>query len=212
MGKTVGYIRVSSKDQNLDRQRDEMLKIEIEERHIYEDKESGKDFERIGYQYMKRALESFDTVVIKSLDRLGRNQEEVRKEWEWFAKNKINVRVLDMPILNREYKEDNEVDQSINELIRNLVFEVITWTDQEHRRRINESQREGIAAARIRGVHLGRPKIDLSTLSEEQLTALKTHYSAWKEGVITAVAFAKELKLKKNTFYKIIKQYEETLK
>ncbi|MFB9759124.1 recombinase family protein [Ectobacillus funiculus] len=164
----------------------------------------------LGYQYMKKSIEQGDTLVIKSLDRLGRNQKEVRKEWEWYKDNKINIRVLDMPVLNREYKDENEIDKSINDLIRNLVFEIISWTDEETRRRIKSSQREGIEAAKRLGEHLGRPKIELATLSKEQLSILIEQYTIWKNGDITGVAFADNLKLKKNSFYKIIKEYEET--
>lgn len=209
MAKTVSYIRVSSNDQNLDRQRDEMLQLGIEEKYIYEDKQSGKDFERIGYQYMKKSIETGDTLVIKSLDRLGRDQKAVRLEWQWFMDNNINIRVLDMPVLNREYKEENAVDQSINELIRNLVFEIISWTDEEHRRRIKAAQKEGIEAAKRRNVHLGRPRIELSSLSQEQLEVLYKNYAVWKKGEIKGVTFAEKLGLKKNSFYKIIREYEE---
>ena len=96
MAKIVAYVRVSSKDQNLDRQLDELKKLGIEEKYIYQDKQSGKDFERIGYQYMKKSLEKGDTLVIKELDRIGRNQEELKKEWQYFRDNEINVRVLDL--------------------------------------------------------------------------------------------------------------------
>ncbi|MEH7120914.1 recombinase family protein, partial [Neobacillus vireti] len=164
---------------------------------------------RIGYQYMKKSLEPADTLVIKSLDRLGRNKNEVKKEWQWFMDNKINIRVLDMPVLNREYKEDDKMEQSINELIRNLVFEIISWTDEEHRRRIKAAQREGIEAAKKRNVHLGRPRIELSSLSIEQLEVLYENYALWKKGELKGVTFAEKLGLKKNSFYKIIKQFEE---
>jgi DNA invertase Pin-like site-specific DNA recombinase len=208
VGKTVAYIRVSSKEQNLDRQKDEMLKLEIPDKYIYEDKSTGSDFDRIGYQYMKKSLEPTDTLVIKSLDRLGRNQKEVKAEWEWFKNNEINIRVLDMPILNRTYNENNEIDKSINELIRNLVFEIITWTDQEQRRRIKASQKEGIAAAKRAGKHLGRPKFTFNSLTDENKTKFNELYSKWKNNEITAVTFMREMDLKKNTFYKLIKEYE----
>lgn len=211
MPKIYAYIRVSSDDQNLDRQLDAMESLGINPKKIYSDEQSGKNFDRTEYRYMKKALEPGDTVVIKSLDRLGRNQKEVKKEWEYFVENQINIRVLDMPVLNREYKTGNKTDESINELIRNLFFEVITWTDQEHRRRIKESQREGIVAAKKRGKHLGRPKLNLSTLTKEQKETLNEQYENWKAGRITGVKFAKLMDLKKNSFYKVIKEYEESL-
>ena len=106
MSKTVAYIRVSSKEQNLDRQIEELKHLGISEKYIYQDKQSGKDFECIGYQYMKKSLEKGDTLVIKELDRIGRNQIELKKEWEYFKDNEINVRVLDMPALNIDYDDD----------------------------------------------------------------------------------------------------------
>lgn len=207
IGKAYGYIRVSTEDQNLDRQIDEMGKLGIPENRIYSDKSSGKDFERVSYQYLKKVLEEGDTLVIKSLDRLGRNRTEVKKEWESVINRKINIRVLDMPILNRKYVKGDPV----NELIHNLVFEIISWVDEEQRRRIKESQKEGIAAAKKRGKHLGRPKLNLNSLSEEKVQKLQYLYPVWKSNDITAVHFAKELELKKSSFYKLIKQYEEEL-
>jgi DNA invertase Pin-like site-specific DNA recombinase len=158
---------------------------------------------------MKKSIELGDTLVIKSLDRLGRNQKAVRQEWQWYMDNQINIRVLDMPVLNRDYTEENALDQSINELIRNLVFEIISWTDEEHRKRIKVLQREGIEGAKRRKVHLGRPRKELSSLTKEQLEILYKHYVAWKKGEIKGVTFAKILGLKKNSFYKIIREYEE---
>ncbi len=209
--KTVAYIRVSTKDQNLQRQLDEMMKLGIEDKYIYEDKASGKDMDRIGYQYMKKSLECGDTLVIKSLDRLGRNQTDIKAEWQYFKENKINVRVLDMPALNIDYSK-GEAIEGLHSMISNIVFEVISWQAEEERTRIKQRQAEGIESAKKQGKHLGRPQLNLSTLDKETRKKLENNYQAWKEKKITGVEFLKLLELKKNTFYKIIKEYEEKLK
>ena len=140
MPKTIAYIRVSSKDQNLDRQLEELNKLGIEEKYIYQDKQSGKDFERIGYQYMKKSLEKGDTLVIKELDRIGRNQEELKKEWEYFKNNEINVRVLDLPALNINYDDENI--KPLVKMINNIIFEVMSWKAQNERETIKKRQAE----------------------------------------------------------------------
>lgn len=208
MTKTVAYVRVSSKEQNLQRQLDEMAMLGIEEKYIYEDKASGKDMNRIGYQYMKKGLESGDTLVIKSLDRLGRNQNDIKTEWQYFKDNKINVRVLDMKTLNIDYSSQTE---GIQQMISNIVFEVISWQAEEERTKIKSRQREGILSAIAQGKHLGRPKINLSSISKHQKETLESNYQAYKDKAITGVAFADMLKLKKNSFYKIVKEYETTI-
>lgn len=140
MSKTVAYIRVSSKDQNLDRQLEVLKELGIEEKYIYQDKQSGKDFERIGYQYMKKSLEKGDTLVIKELDRIGRNQEELKKEWEYFRNNDINVRVLDLPALNINYDDENI--KPLTKMINNLIFEIMSWKAEDERTRIRQRQKE----------------------------------------------------------------------
>ncbi|MFU2014807.1 recombinase family protein [Peribacillus butanolivorans] len=209
MTKTVAYIRVSSKEQNLARQYDEMKTLGIEDKYIYEDKASGKDLERIGYQYMKRALEKGDTLVIKSLDRLGRNQEQIKQEWQFFRDYEINVRVLDMPALNIDYSQ-NEI-KDIYKMISNIVFEVISFMAEDERNRIKQRQKEGIESAKKAGKHLGRPQLNLQTLSKKQLDTLHSNYQKWKTRQLTGTELMSLLELKRNSFYKIIKEYEQTL-
>ncbi|WP_088044507.1 recombinase family protein [Bacillus sp. EAC] len=209
MAKTVAYIRVSSKDQNLARQYEDMKQLSIDDKYIYEDKASGKDMDRIGYQYMKKSIETGDTLVIKSLDRLGRNQDQIKNEWQYFKDNEINIRVLDMPALNIDYS--NEQMQGMFKMISNIVFEVMSWNAEEERSKIKQRQAEGIAIAKAKGKHLGRPKMSLETLSSNQRQILKQEYKEWKTKEITAVEFMKKLELKKNSFYKIIGEYEKTL-
>ena len=209
--KEVAYGRVSTKDQNLQRQLDAFYKIGIDEKHIYVDKKSGENLERVGYKYMKQALEEGDTLVITSLDRLGRNQNDIKDEWEYFRRNKINVRVLDMPALNIEYKDDKTMS-SIYTMISNIVFELMSWQAEEERKKIKQRQREGIDSAKAQGKHLGRPNINYESLSDEQKEIIKEEYQLWVDKKIKGVTFREKLGLKTNTFYKIMKEYENIIK
>ena len=199
MSKTVAYIRVSSKDQNLDRQLEELNKLGIEEKYIYQDKQSGKDFDRIGYQYMKKSLEKGDTLVIKELDRIGRNQEELKKEWQYFKDNEINVRVLDLPALNINYDDENI--KPIAKMISNIIFEIMSWKAQNERETIRKRQAEGIKIAKAKKIKFGRPCVKIPD-------NFKEIYTMWKNGEITATKGIELTGLKKNKFYDFIKLYE----
>lgn len=199
MSKTVAYIRVSSKDQNLDRQLEELNKLGIEEKYIYQDKQSGKDFDRIGYQYMKKSLEKGDTLVIKELDRIGRNQEELKKEWQYFKNNEINVRVLDLPALNINYDDENI--KPLAKMISNIIFEIMSWKAQNERETIRKRQAEGIKIAKAKKIKFGRPCVKIPD-------NFKEIYIKWKKGEITAIKGMELTGLKKNKFYDFIKLYE----
>ena len=196
MSKTVAYVRVSTKEQNLDRQLEELYKLGIEEKYIYQDKQSGKNFDRIGYQYMKKSLEKGDTLVIKELDRLGRNQEELKKEWQYFRDNEINVRVLDMPALNINYEDENI--KPIAKMINNIIFEIMSWKAQNERETIRRRQAEGIKVAKENNVKFGRPIIDVPDNFERVC-------KEWKAGNITATKAMELTGLKRTTFYKQVK-------
>ena len=196
MSKTVAYIRVSTKEQNSDRQREALHELGIEDRYIYEDKQSGKDFDRIGYQYMKKALENGDTLVIKELDRLGRNQEELKKEWEYFRDNEINVRVLDMPALNIDYNDENL--RPMVKMINNIIFEIMCWKAQNERETIKKRQAEGIKIAKEKNVKFGRPKVEIPDNFTEVC-------ESWKRGEITATKAMELTGMKRTNFYKQIK-------
>lgn len=199
MSKTVAYIRVSSKDQNLDRQLEELKKLGIEEKYIYQDKQSGKNFDRIGYQYMKKSLEKGDTLVIKELDRIGRNQEELKKEWQYFKDNEINVRVLDLPALNINYDDENI--KPLAKMISNIIFEIMSWKAQNERETIRKRQAEGIKIAKAKKIKFGRPCVKMPD-------NFKEIYTMWKNGEITATKGMELTGLKKNKFYDFIKLYE----
>jgi DNA invertase Pin-like site-specific DNA recombinase len=205
--KTFAYIRVSSKDQNEARQLKEVLDLGINERDIFVDKESGKDFNRPQYQALKQCLRERDLLYIKSIDRFGRNSKEIKKEWEDITQNiKADIRVLDMPLLDTTQHKD-----TLGTFVSDLVLQVLAFVSERERENILQRQAEGIAVAKSKGKHLGRPQFNLEALSKQQHQTLVQNYNKWKNKEITGVQFMNILDLKKNTFYKIIGEYENLL-
>lgn len=156
MNRTMGYARVSSTGQNLDRQMDALKKY-VPEENIIVDKASGKDFNRAGYQALKGplGLRSGDILVIKSLDRLSRNKEEMKEELQWFRNHGIQLRVIDMPTTMIQLEAGQEW---IRDMVNNILIEVLSSIAEEERRTIRQRQKEGIVSARNRGVKFGRPE------------------------------------------------------
>lgn len=193
------YARVSSKDQNLDRQIEEAKKIGIEDEYILIDKASGKDFKRPEYQFLKRLLREGDILYIKSLDRLGRNKQMILEEWNEIVKvKKVDMVILDMPLLDTtKYKDMNGLES----LISDIILQLLSYMAEDERKRIKERQREGIEIAKKKGIKFGRKKIELSQEFESV-------YKEWKSGSITAVKAMNKLNLKSNTFYRRVKEYE----
>jgi len=193
-----GYIRVSSKDQNEGRQLEAMKKLDINERDIYLDKQSGKNFERVNYQLLKRIIRKGDILYIHSLDRFGRNKEEILQEWNDLTKNiEADIVVMDMPLLDTTQYKD-----SMGSFIADLVLQILSWMAEEERERIRKRQREGIDLALQNGVKFGRPKV---LVSEE----FKEVYRKWRARELTAVEAMKEAGVKKTSFYKLVKALEE---
>ena len=154
MGKIVGYVRVSSKDQNADRQMDEMEKRGVLRKHIYLDQKSGCNFERPSYRKMIREIRKGDLILIKSIDRLGRNYREVIEQWQLLTRDKgVDVRVLDMPLLDTTIAKD-----LLGTFISDLVLQLLSFVAENERAMIRARQAEGIEAARRRGVKFGRPR------------------------------------------------------
>lgn len=205
--KIFGYIRVSSKDQNEARQLKEMQELGIDERDIFIDKESGKNFNRPQYQTLKDRLREGDLLYIKSIDRFGRNSKEIKREWEEITQDiKADIKVLDMPLLDTTQYRDQ-----LGTFVSDLVLQVLSFVAERERENILQRQAEGIAVAKAKGKHLGRPQFNIDSLDKEQRKTLETNYTSWKNKEITGVQFMDMLDLKKNTFYKIVKEYEETL-
>ncbi|WP_160680881.1 recombinase family protein [Clostridium sp. C8-1-8] len=195
MQKTFGYIRVSSSDQNIDRQLEDMLELGIDERDIYIDKQSGKDFNRPKYNALKIILRPGDVVYIKSIDRFGRNAREIKKEWEEITKEiGADIKVLDMPLLDTTQYKD-----LMGSFVSNVVLEVLSFVAEQERDSIRKRQNEGIKIAKAKGKHLGRPK----AIFPEQWESV---YMEWKSKNITAVKAMEKLNLKKSTFYKLVNE------
>ncbi|MFJ5624140.1 recombinase family protein [Peribacillus loiseleuriae] len=193
-----GYIRVSSKDQNEGRQLEAMKEKGIGERDIFINKQSGKDFNQTQYQLLKRILRKGDVLYIHSLDRFGRNKEEILQEWNDITKNiQADIVVIDMPLLDTTQFKD-----SLGTFIADPVLQILSWMAEEERDRIRKRQREGIDLALQNDVAFGRPKVQVTG-------EFKEVYDRWKAGEITVVKAMGELDVKKTTFYKLVKEYEK---
>ena len=162
-----GYMRVSTKAQNLNRQEDALLEFGVEKDNIFADKESGKNFDREKYQEMKSILKRNDVLVIKELDRLGRNKEMVKEELEYFKSNGIRVKILNIPTTLIDFPEGQEW---VMDMVNNILLEVMSSIAEEERRKIKTRQAEGIAAAKAGGVKFG-PKVKYTEV--QLLNALK---------------------------------------
>ena len=184
-----GYIRVSSRDQNEDRQLIAMREIDVPEKNIYTDKQSGKDFERPQYKKLVRKLKRDDLLYIKSIDRLGRNYEEIQNQWRFLTKEKgVDICVIDMPLLDTRRGKD-----LVGTFLSDIVLQVLSFVAENERVNIRARQAEGIAAAKARGVRFGRPP---RPLPENYHSA----YQRWKAGKITGTAAARECGMPLSTF------------
>lgn len=194
--RTYYYARVSSKEQNLDRQIAAFLSLGAEERDIITDKESGKNLDRAGYQALKNAmLRRGDTLVIKSLDRLSRNKTDIKNELQYFKDNGIRLKVIDLPTTMMELPEGQEW---VFEMVNNILIEVLGTIAEQERTTIRQRQAEGIAAAKAKGKKLGRPAVAVPENWDDV-------YASWKNGEITAKEAIKRTGLKRTSFYKIAK-------
>lgn len=200
MGRIFGYARVSSREQNLDRQI-QALKKYVEEENILMDKASGKDLNRTSYQALKGALglRSGDVLVITSLDRLSRNKEDIKKELQWFREKRIRLKILDLPTSLIEVPEGQKW---IVDMIQNILIEVMASIAEQERLTIRKRQREGIEAARKKGKHLGRPRCQMPKEMDKI-------YALWKSGKITAKKAMELLHMSSSTFYRKVKEYEK---
>ena len=190
-----GYARVSTKEQNLDRQLVALREQGIEERNIIIDKESGKDLDRKGYQSLVNTmLRRGDTLIIKSLDRLSRNKCDIKKELEWFKDNGIRLKVIDLPTTMADFPEGQEW---VMEMVNNILIEVLGTIAEQERANIKQRQAEGIAAAKEKGADLGRPKAQKPENWDSVI-------AEWKAGKITAVKAMELTNTKRTTFYKLL--------
>ena len=196
--KTFAYCRVSSTDQNEDRQVEAMLELGINERDIFVDKCSGNDFDRPQYQALKLQLREGDLLVIKSIDRLGRNYKQICEEWREIVRDiKANIKVLDMPIL-----DTTRTDGLIGEVISDIVLQLLGYVAEQERAFIKQRQAEGIKLAKEKGKRLGKPPIQYPDNWQDV-------YLLWKSSSITAREAMKRLNLKPTSFYKLVKNYKD---
>lgn len=184
-----GYARVSTKEQNEQRQLISLKSFGISERHIFIDKQSGKDFNRTNYKRLLKKVKSGDTIVIKSIDRLGRNYDEILEQWRIITKEKqVAIVVLDMPLLDTKQNRD-----LTGTLIADIVLQLLSYVAQTEREFIRQRQAEGIAAAKERGVKFGRQSMERPP-EFEYLKAL------WEQDEISAREAAKQLEITHSTF------------
>ena len=187
-----GYVRVSTKEQNIDRQLVEMYAQGLNDKTIFIDKQSGKDFERDKYQKLKKKLKSGDLLIIKSIDRLGRNYDMIIDEWRTLVNDmNVDIQVLDMPLLDTRTEGKNLVGKFISD----IVLQILSFVAENERENIKKRQAEGIRIAKEKGKHLGRPKLKLP----KNFQSIANKY---KKKEITLVEALSSLKMNRSSFYK----------
>lgn len=195
---SFGYIRVSSKDQNEARQVEKMKELGIDERHIFIDKESGKDFNREQYQAMVAMLREGDVVYVASIDRLGRNYNEILAQWSVITKEKgADIVVLDMPLLDT--RNDRDLTGT---LISDIVLQLLSYVAEKERENIRTRQAEGIALAKARGAYKGRKPIEIDKAQFELV------FGEVQRGERTNRYAMQKLGLKPNTYYKFVNEFK----
>lgn len=213
MSLKYAYCRISTTDQNIDRQIIAVKQFapDISDNNIFVDKKTGKDFEREQYQEMKVILEHISKaslknepieLIVEELDRLGRNADLIKKELMWFKEHNIIVRILEIPTTLHEVDESN---RWVTEMVTNLLIEVYAQLAQAELEKRAKRQAEGIAVAKKKGVYKGRKPIEVNESMFKQI------YAKWKATEITARQAMKELDLKPNTFYRRVKEYEQSI-
>lgn len=201
----LGYIRVSTKEQNIARQKKELLAHGVEERFLFVDKSTGRSFNREQYQVLKVALRPGDELYVHELDRLGRNKKAISEELQYFKNHNIIVRILDVPTTMMNYSTlNNEMAKSMLEMINNLLIEVLSTLAEQELAKIHKRQAEGIEAARAKGIKFGRPIIPFP----ENFSDI---YNEWKQGMLLGVEARKKLGITHSTFYRMVKRYEKYL-
>lgn len=199
----MGYCRVSSIEQNEARQILKMKSLGIEDKYIFIDKQSGKDFNRLEYQLMRRFCEEDDLIYIDSLDRLGKNYDDIISEWKYITRTvNANIVCLDNEILfdSRKFKSMGD----IGKLMEDQFLSLLSYVAEQERKKIRQRQAEGISIAKSQGKYKGRKKIEINYKFENI-------YAKWRSKEITATKAMELLEVKRNTFYRRVKEYEATL-
>jgi len=200
MSNIFGYARVSSKEQNTDRQYFALREAGVPERNIFIDKQTGREFNRKAYQKLLVLIKPNDLLIITSIDRLGRNYKIILEQWRYITQDlQAHIRVLDMPILDTT----NQKEGLLGVFICDMVLQVLSYLADSTWENIKTNQRQGIERARQAGKHLGRPKRKLPPNFEEV-------YIKWKNGEITALMAMETLGLRKTTFYRVVREHDES--
>lgn len=195
--KRYGYVRISDQSQKIHRQIDFMEKLGILEDCIYIDRQSGKDFERPAYKKLVKQLKAGDSLYIKELDRLGRNKEEIKEELKKLQDRHVRVRIMNIPTTMHDFGED----EWIIDMVNNIVIEVLAAVAEQERITNRKRQAEGIEAARARGVHLGRPALELPH-------NFSYYYNGWREKKMSLLEITQQLKISKSRFYSYARSYK----
>lgn len=199
----LGYVRVSTKEQNTERQLIKMRALGIEERYIFVDKASGKDFDRPKYQALRLMIREGDLLYLDALDRLGRDYDGIISEWKYITREVgADIVVLENETLfdSRKFKTMGD----LGKLLEDQFLSMLSYVAEQERKKNKQRQAEGIAVAIAEGVKFGRPKQEISD-------EFRTVYAEWKSGAITATEGMKQLGMKPNTFYRRVKEYEASL-
>lgn len=196
--KVYGYVRVSTREQNIERQLIALTEAGIEKENIYIDKQSGKNFERPAYAKMISLIQKGDLIIIKSIDRLGRNYQEIMEQWRIITKEKnADIRIQDMPLLDTTKTKD-----LLGTFISDVVLQLLSFVAENERDNIRQRQAEGIAAAKARGVRFGKPMIPIPDNFPEL-------YKQWQSGNISIKEFADICHMGRSTIYNRIREYRE---
>lgn len=196
MSNVYGYVRVSSIDQNEDRQMFAMEKVDVPKKNIYIDKQSGKDFERSNYKKLVKKLKTGDLLYVLSIDRLGRNYKDIQDQWRMLTKEiGVNICVIDMPLLDTRNGKD-----LMGTFIADLVLQILSFVAQSERENIKKRQAQGIAAAKARGVRFGRPEAPIPDNFE-------TIVKLWEKGALSTTDALKKCNMSESTFYRRRREY-----
>ncbi len=196
-----GYVRVSTANQKIDRQLEEIKALGVIDKNIFIDKESGKDFNQTNYKKLINKLKENDLLIIKSIDRLGRNYKMIIEQWSRITKNiKANIKVIDMPLLDTSI----EIKNLIGTFISDVVLQVLSFVAENERVNIKERQREGIRIAKSKGVVFGRPKISLNAKNKETM-------NSYVNKKITTNEAIKELNVSRDTFFRLLQEYKKIM-
>lgn len=207
MNKRFGYARVSSKEQNLDRQLDALTaksedgsyKYLTSDRDLFTEKQSGKDFNRPQWQALKNMLRAGDELTVLSLDRLGRDYEQIKQEWQDLSDMGVKIRVLDMPTISTTDRADDDLT---SKLISDITLSLLAYVAETERQKIKERQRQGIESARAQGKHLGRPK-------QKKPAGWPEIVNSYRAGELTGTQAAEKAGMSRAMFYKLLKQESE---